>query len=89
MGKDGGAQRAECRRLVNGAIRRAQALVDETLQVGNQSCSCHIPGSRLTLYDGVTAADPGMCADDTLQMVELVMAVPADATIMCMTSDHF
>lgn len=33
MDKDGAAQRSESRRLVNGAVKRAQKLVDETLLV--------------------------------------------------------
>lgn len=38
MQKDGASQRAECRRLVDGAVRRADALVDETLQVSLPPC---------------------------------------------------
>lgn len=34
MEADGAAQRAECRRLVSTAVRRAGWLVDEVLQVG-------------------------------------------------------
>lgn len=33
MARDSKAQRSECRQLVSGAIKRAQMLVDSTLQV--------------------------------------------------------
>lgn len=35
MEADGTAQRAECRRLVATAVRRARELVDDVLQVGH------------------------------------------------------
>ncbi|KAK9804945.1 hypothetical protein WJX73_001658 [Symbiochloris irregularis] len=46
MGKDGSAQRAECRRLINGAVRRAQDLVDQLLQLSNaNTLSAYLLGS--------------------------------------------
>ena len=33
MARDGKAQRSECRKLIAGAIKRAQKLIDDTLQV--------------------------------------------------------
>ncbi|KAK9811735.1 hypothetical protein WJX72_009255 [[Myrmecia] bisecta] len=47
MAKDGAAQQAECRKLISAAVKRAQKLVDNTLQLSNaESLSAYLLGSK-------------------------------------------